>query len=64
MGKIPTEYDFDQMIAEVVVRIGRSKVEAYESRAAKKVGWPIPASDRFRVGAGLAALVQAQDRAG
>jgi hypothetical protein len=55
---IPPEYDFNQLVTEAVIRIGIPKVEAYLMTAAEKVGWPIPPADRYRVGAGLALLVQ------
>jgi hypothetical protein len=55
---IPSECDFNQVVAEAVVRIGQRRVHAYLTKAARKVGWPIPAADRCRVGVGLALLVQ------
>jgi hypothetical protein len=62
LNTIPTEYEFDQLAAEAVVRIGRPIVAAYLISASNDVGWPIPASDRVRGGAGLALLVQQQER--
>ena len=57
MPKIPTKYDFEQLIAEAQVRIGTPTVEEYMLKVAARIGWPIPAADRLRVGAGLAMLV-------
>jgi hypothetical protein len=37
-----TDYDFDQMFAEAVHRIGQDSVARYLIAAAKVVGWPIP----------------------
>lgn len=54
----PSEYDFDQLVAEAVHRIGQPAVAEYISAAARDFGWPIPAHHRARVGAELSALVR------
>jgi hypothetical protein len=53
-----TEYEFDQVVAEAMHRIGRPQVEAYMMRAADLFGWPIPEEDRIAVGHGIYLLLK------
>jgi hypothetical protein len=54
------EFEFDQMFAEAIVRIGSASVERYLTAAARRVGWPIPQQYRRQVITGLALLVRAK----
>jgi hypothetical protein len=53
-----TSYEFDQMFAEAVVRIGLAPVARYLIAAAKDVGWPIPRRHRKLVITGLCMLIR------
>ena len=53
----PSEYEFDQLVAEAVHRVGQPVVAEYLSAAARDFGWPIPPRHRARVSAALSALV-------
>jgi hypothetical protein len=57
-----TTYEFDQMFAEAVVRIGQGPVERYLIAAARRVSWPIPRRHRRQVILGLCLLVKAHER--
>ena len=48
-----TKYEFDQMFAEAVVRIGIYPVFRYLEAAARRVGWPIPPEHRHQIITGL-----------
>jgi hypothetical protein len=37
----PSDYEFQQLVAEAVHRVGKSAVERYLSAAARDFGWPI-----------------------
>jgi len=54
----PSDYEFQQLVAEAVHRVGKSAVERYLSAAARDFGWPIPPQHRAHVGAELATWVQ------
>jgi hypothetical protein len=41
-----SEYEFDQMFAEAVVRIGLDACERYLTAVARILGWPIPEKHR------------------
>jgi hypothetical protein len=41
-----TDYEFDQMFAEAIHRIGFDPVFRYLSAAARHIGWPIPKRHR------------------
>jgi hypothetical protein len=58
-----TAYEFDQVVAEAVHRIGRPRVEAYMMRAADLFGWPIPEEDRPKVGHGIYLLLKSAEAA-
>jgi len=58
-----SEYEFNQMFAEAIVRIGRDPVARYLTAAARRVGWPIPPERRCQLIIGLALLVRAKERA-
>jgi hypothetical protein len=57
-----TEYEFDQMFAEAVARIGRGPVERSLIAAARDLGWPIPRKHRPQVILGLCLLVKVCER--
>jgi hypothetical protein len=54
--RVVSDYDFDQMFAEAVCRIGIDPVERYLTDAARRLGWPIPRRERARVIDGLVML--------
>jgi hypothetical protein len=56
-----SQYEFDQMLAEAVHRIGINPVENYLTAAARKLGWPIPPAARDQVVLGIALLVWARE---
>ena len=57
-----TKYEFDQMFAEAVVRIGIYPVFRYLEAAARRVGWPIPPEHRHQIVLGLAILLRAKKK--
>jgi hypothetical protein len=52
-----SEYDFDQMLAEAVHRIGVDRVFRGVEPLARKYGWPIPADETAGLGRGTVALL-------
>jgi hypothetical protein len=59
-----TQYEFEQMIAEAVHRVGGGPVEIALSEAGKQFGWPIPAEHQAEVAAGIAIIVQGIEKGG
>jgi hypothetical protein len=56
--KTLSEYEFDQMMAEAVVRVGRDRVHQCLQGLARQHGWPIPPSKRPQVITAVAMLVK------
>ena len=59
-----SEYDFDQMLAEAVHRIGVDRVFRGVEPLARKYGWPIPADKRPVVATVVAILVKDEENRG
>jgi hypothetical protein len=57
-----TDYEFDQMFAEAVHRIGQGPVVRYLTAVARDLGWPVPRRYRNQVIFGLYLLVKACER--
>ena len=57
-----TQYEFDQMMAEAVHRVGVDPVEIALSEAGKQFGWPIPDEHQAEVAAGIAIIVQRSEK--
>jgi hypothetical protein len=53
----PSEYEFDQLVAEAVHRVGKQPIADFLDATARTVGWPIPPQQRALVGANLSRLV-------
>jgi len=51
------QYDFDQMLAEAVAKIGRDPVQRCVETFAKEYGWPIPVDKRATVVTAVVCLV-------
>jgi hypothetical protein len=56
-----SKYEFDQLCAEAIVRIGRDPVFRYLEAAARRVGWPIPQQHREQVVFTMVLLVWATE---
>jgi len=54
----PSKYEFDQLVAEAVFRVGDQIVFNYLCAAGRRYGWPIPQHHRRQVIIGLALLVR------
>ena len=59
-----SEYDFDQMMAEAVHKIGVDRVFRCVEPLARKYGWPIPADKRPVVATVVAILVKDEENRG
>jgi hypothetical protein len=58
-----SEYEFNQMLAETVHRIGIDRVHRCMETLARKYGWPIPSDKRFVVATAVAMLVKGEEAA-
>jgi hypothetical protein len=56
-----SEYDFDQMMAEAVHKIGADRVYQCVEPLARKYGWPIPVDKRPVVATVVAILVKDEE---
>jgi hypothetical protein len=55
----PSEYEFDQLVAEAATKMGQERTADSLKMFAEKFGWPIPPDARATVGAALALMVEA-----
>jgi hypothetical protein len=56
----PTEYEFDQMMAEAKAKIGTDAVLRCVEPLARIYGWPIPPEKRLLVAIQIALLIREQ----
>jgi len=55
---VATEYEFEQLLAEAVVKLGAERVELLLQPCIADFGWPIPAERRAIVGCYIALCVE------